>query len=41
MRPLVPTVVADNTNRRVFKPARGLPSIQNACNAAIRTRDGI
>jgi hypothetical protein len=26
---LVATMIADNTNRRVFKPARGLPSIQN------------
>jgi hypothetical protein len=38
---LVATVIADNTNRRVFKPARGLPSIQNLRNAAVRTRDGI
>ena len=41
MRPLVSTVVADNTDRRILQPASGLPCIHNACNAAIRTRDGI
>ena len=41
MRPLVSTVIADNTDRRILQPASGLPCIQNTCNAAIRTRDGI
>jgi hypothetical protein len=41
MRPLMPAVVADNTNRRMFQPAGILPGIENTRNAAIGSRDGI